>query len=202
MFFVPPPSSVWCIFAVSKQQIMPIMPAPSRQSDTVDKHVKPHLVWPRVMFSLHFDHFSVIYSGQSSLRLYEASHFQTLQSCFCFVFCRRRFTNVCLDNICGYLVELQSLSPNSVLQQTIGNFKSLQAKLEKLHWCNCGQETGDLWVLALSENCWFKVCLHCQQRTIWWWRLYYKVEFGSFFPLQFVLQLEETGFYNLFDTFC
>uniref|UniRef100_A0A669CSY1 Nuclear pore complex protein Nup155 n=1 Tax=Oreochromis niloticus TaxID=8128 RepID=A0A669CSY1_ORENI len=46
---------------------------------------------------------------------------------------RRRFTNVCLDNICGYLVELQSLSPNSVLQQTIGNFKSLQAKLEKLH---------------------------------------------------------------------
>lgn len=53
---------------------MPIMPAPSRQSDTVDKHVKPHLVWPRVMFSLHFDHFSVIYSGQSSLRLSEASH--------------------------------------------------------------------------------------------------------------------------------
>lgn len=48
--------------------------------------------------------------------------------------CRRRFTNVCLDNICGYLVELQSLSPNSTLQQTIGNFKSLQAKLEKLHW--------------------------------------------------------------------
>lgn len=47
--------------------------------------------------------------------------------------CRRRFTNVCLDNICGYLVELQSLSPNSALQQTIGNFKSLQAKLEKLH---------------------------------------------------------------------
>ncbi|KAA8584581.1 hypothetical protein FQN60_008366 [Etheostoma spectabile] len=46
---------------------------------------------------------------------------------------RRRFTNVCLDNICGYLVELQSLSPNSALQQTIGNFKSLQAKLENLH---------------------------------------------------------------------
>uniref|UniRef100_A0A671YB06 Nucleoporin 155 n=1 Tax=Sparus aurata TaxID=8175 RepID=A0A671YB06_SPAAU len=46
---------------------------------------------------------------------------------------RRRFTNVCLDNICGYLVELQSLSPNAALQQTIGNFKSLQAKLEKLH---------------------------------------------------------------------
>lgn len=46
---------------------------------------------------------------------------------------RRRFTNVCLDNICGYLVELQSLSPNSTLQHTIGNFKALQAKLEKLH---------------------------------------------------------------------
>lgn len=46
---------------------------------------------------------------------------------------RRRFTNVCLDNICGYLVELQSLSPNSSLQQIISNFKALQAKLEKLH---------------------------------------------------------------------
>uniref|UniRef100_A0A672ZD62 Nucleoporin 155 n=1 Tax=Sphaeramia orbicularis TaxID=375764 RepID=A0A672ZD62_9TELE len=46
---------------------------------------------------------------------------------------RRRFTNVCLDDICGYLVELQSLSPNAALQQTIGNFKALQAKLEKLH---------------------------------------------------------------------
>ncbi|XP_063068284.1 nuclear pore complex protein Nup155 isoform X2 [Engraulis encrasicolus] len=46
---------------------------------------------------------------------------------------RRRFTNVCLDNICGYLVELQSLSPNAALQQIIGNFKSLQAKLEKVH---------------------------------------------------------------------
>ncbi|CAL9683382.1 unnamed protein product [Knipowitschia caucasica] len=46
---------------------------------------------------------------------------------------RRRFTNVCLDNICGYLVELQSLSPNSALQQIIGNFKALQSKLETLH---------------------------------------------------------------------
>ncbi|XP_056593188.1 nuclear pore complex protein Nup155 isoform X1 [Triplophysa dalaica] len=46
---------------------------------------------------------------------------------------RRRFTNVCLDNICGYLVELQSLSPNAALQDIIRNFKSLQAKLEKLH---------------------------------------------------------------------
>uniref|UniRef100_A0A673ZII9 Nuclear pore complex protein Nup155 n=1 Tax=Salmo trutta TaxID=8032 RepID=A0A673ZII9_SALTR len=45
----------------------------------------------------------------------------------------RRFTNVCLDNICGYLVELQSLSPNSALQLAIGNFKALQAKLEKVH---------------------------------------------------------------------
>lgn len=46
---------------------------------------------------------------------------------------RRRFTNACLDNICGYLVELQSLSPNAALQDIIRNFKSLQAKLEKLH---------------------------------------------------------------------
>ncbi|XP_056146577.1 nuclear pore complex protein Nup155 [Lampris incognitus] len=46
---------------------------------------------------------------------------------------RRRFTNVCLDNICGYLVDLQSLSPDSALQQTISNFKALQAKLEKIH---------------------------------------------------------------------
>ncbi|XP_018603651.1 nuclear pore complex protein Nup155 isoform X2 [Scleropages formosus] len=46
---------------------------------------------------------------------------------------RRRFTNVCLDNICGYLVELQSLSPSAALQRIIGNFKTLQAKLEKVH---------------------------------------------------------------------
>ncbi|XP_035247718.1 nuclear pore complex protein Nup155 [Anguilla anguilla] len=46
---------------------------------------------------------------------------------------RRRFTNVCLDNICGYLVELQSLSPSASLQHIINNFKSLQAKLEKVH---------------------------------------------------------------------
>ncbi|XP_015195862.1 nuclear pore complex protein Nup155 [Lepisosteus oculatus] len=45
---------------------------------------------------------------------------------------RRRFTTFCLDCICGYLVELQSLSPNSALQQLIGNFKSLQAKVEKV----------------------------------------------------------------------
>ncbi|MGH0126184.1 UNVERIFIED_CONTAM: hypothetical protein FKN15_005580 [Acipenser sinensis] len=46
---------------------------------------------------------------------------------------RRRFTNVCLDNLCAYLVELQSLAPNHALQQTIGNFKSLQAKLQKIY---------------------------------------------------------------------
>ncbi|XP_065120565.1 nuclear pore complex protein Nup155 isoform X1 [Paramisgurnus dabryanus] len=46
---------------------------------------------------------------------------------------RRRFTNTCLDDICGYLVELQSLSPNAALQEIIGKFKSLQAKLDKLH---------------------------------------------------------------------
>lgn len=51
-----------------------------------------------------------------------------------FLFLRRRFTTVCLDNICGYLVELQSLSPSSALEEIIRNFKSLQAKLEKLHW--------------------------------------------------------------------
>ncbi|KAG7264494.1 hypothetical protein CRUP_020632 [Coryphaenoides rupestris] len=48
-------------------------------------------------------------------------------------FDRRRFTNVCLDNICGYLVELQSLSPNAALQHIIGNFKTLQSKLQKVH---------------------------------------------------------------------
>ncbi|XP_041111016.1 nuclear pore complex protein Nup155-like [Polyodon spathula] len=46
---------------------------------------------------------------------------------------RRRFTNVCLDKLCAYLVELQSLAPNHALQQTIGNFKSLQAKLQKVY---------------------------------------------------------------------
>ncbi|KAM8961578.1 nuclear pore complex protein Nup155 [Pelodytes ibericus] len=45
---------------------------------------------------------------------------------------RRRFTTVCLDAIACYLVDLQSMSPTSALQTTIGNFKSLQAKLERL----------------------------------------------------------------------
>ncbi|KAF1479144.1 hypothetical protein FQV08_0001601, partial [Pygoscelis antarcticus] len=50
----------------------------------------------------------------------------------CFLY-RRRFTNVCLDAVSCYLVELQSMSPTLMVQTTIGNFKSLQAKLERLH---------------------------------------------------------------------
>ncbi|XP_023568499.1 nuclear pore complex protein Nup155 [Octodon degus] len=46
---------------------------------------------------------------------------------------RRRFTNLCLDAVCGYLVELQSMSSSSAVQAITGNFKSLQAKLERLH---------------------------------------------------------------------
>ncbi|NXJ15091.1 NU155 protein, partial [Odontophorus gujanensis] len=46
---------------------------------------------------------------------------------------RRRFTNVCLDAVSCYLVELQSMSPTLSVQITIENFKSLQAKLEQLH---------------------------------------------------------------------
>ncbi|XP_063996077.1 nuclear pore complex protein Nup155 [Pogoniulus pusillus] len=46
---------------------------------------------------------------------------------------RRQFTNACLDAISCYLVELQSLSPTLAVQTNIGNFKSLQAKLERLH---------------------------------------------------------------------
>ncbi|XP_059689331.1 nuclear pore complex protein Nup155 isoform X2 [Gavia stellata] len=49
------------------------------------------------------------------------------------VLLRRRFTNVCLDAVSCYLVELQSMSPTLMVQTTIGNFKSLQAKLERLH---------------------------------------------------------------------
>ncbi|NWT04676.1 NU155 protein, partial [Mionectes macconnelli] len=49
----------------------------------------------------------------------------------CFLY-RRRFTNVCLDAVSCYLVELQSMSPTLMVQTTIGNFKSLQAKLERL----------------------------------------------------------------------
>ncbi|XP_028916522.1 nuclear pore complex protein Nup155 isoform X2 [Ornithorhynchus anatinus] len=46
---------------------------------------------------------------------------------------RRRFTNLCMDAVCCYLVELQSMSPTMAVQTIIGNFKSLQAKLERLH---------------------------------------------------------------------
>uniref|UniRef100_A0A8C2T5F5 Nucleoporin 155 n=1 Tax=Coturnix japonica TaxID=93934 RepID=A0A8C2T5F5_COTJA len=49
------------------------------------------------------------------------------------VLMRRRFTNVCLDAVSCYLVELQSMSPTLTVQTTIGNFKSLQANLERLH---------------------------------------------------------------------
>ncbi|KAF2984648.1 hypothetical protein EK904_012569 [Melospiza melodia maxima] len=45
---------------------------------------------------------------------------------------RRRFTNVCLDAVSCYLVELQSMSPTLMVQTTIGNFKSLQAKFGKI----------------------------------------------------------------------
>uniref|UniRef100_A0A8V5H400 Nuclear pore complex protein Nup155 n=1 Tax=Melopsittacus undulatus TaxID=13146 RepID=A0A8V5H400_MELUD len=45
----------------------------------------------------------------------------------------RQFTNVCLDAVSCYLVELQSMTPTLMVQTTIGNFKSLQAKLERLH---------------------------------------------------------------------
>uniref|UniRef100_A0A8C6JV44 Nuclear pore complex protein Nup155 n=1 Tax=Melopsittacus undulatus TaxID=13146 RepID=A0A8C6JV44_MELUD len=49
------------------------------------------------------------------------------------VLLRRQFTNVCLDAVSCYLVELQSMTPTLMVQTTIGNFKSLQAKLERLH---------------------------------------------------------------------
>ncbi|PIN97801.1 hypothetical protein AB205_0201700 [Aquarana catesbeiana] len=45
---------------------------------------------------------------------------------------RRRFNTVCLDAIACYLVELQSMDPTPAVQSRIGNFKSLQAKLERL----------------------------------------------------------------------
>ncbi|XP_026571593.1 nuclear pore complex protein Nup155 isoform X1 [Pseudonaja textilis] len=46
---------------------------------------------------------------------------------------RRRFTNICLDAVSRYLVELQSISPTLAVQTITGSFKSLQAKLERLH---------------------------------------------------------------------
>ncbi|KAM9329214.1 nuclear pore complex protein Nup155 [Gastrophryne carolinensis] len=45
---------------------------------------------------------------------------------------RRRFNSVCLDAVGCYLVELQSMDPIPSVQSRIGNFKSLQAKLERL----------------------------------------------------------------------
>eukprot|EP00079_Xenopus_tropicalis_P027833 XP_012822215.1 PREDICTED: nuclear pore complex protein Nup155-like [Xenopus tropicalis] len=45
---------------------------------------------------------------------------------------RRRFTTLCLDAISCYLVELQSMDPAPALLNTVSNFKSLQAKLERL----------------------------------------------------------------------
>ncbi|XP_072272710.1 nuclear pore complex protein Nup155 [Pyxicephalus adspersus] len=45
---------------------------------------------------------------------------------------RRRFTTICLDDIACYLVELQSMDPTPAVHTRIGNFKSLQAKLERL----------------------------------------------------------------------
>ncbi|XP_065595993.1 nuclear pore complex protein Nup155 [Cyrtonyx montezumae] len=49
------------------------------------------------------------------------------------VLTRRQFTNTCLDAVSFYLVQLQSMSPTPRVQITIGNFKSLRAKLEQLH---------------------------------------------------------------------
>ncbi|XP_063310057.1 nuclear pore complex protein Nup155 [Pelobates fuscus] len=47
---------------------------------------------------------------------------------------RRRFVNVCLDVISCYLVHLQSMDSTVSLQTAIGNFRSLQAKLERLNY--------------------------------------------------------------------
>ncbi|XP_042365616.1 nuclear pore complex protein Nup155-like [Plectropomus leopardus] len=64
---------------------------------------------------------------------------------------RRRFTNVCLDNICGYLVELQSLSPNSTLQQNHWQLQVAAGKAgETPLTFFTGQGTGDLWMV----HCW------------------------------------------------
>ncbi|XP_053557191.1 nuclear pore complex protein Nup155 [Bombina bombina] len=77
--------------------------------------------WTRMKKSLHlFDCIEVLLSGYvqdtNKVPNYE----------------RRRFNTICLDAISCYLVELQSMNPSQALQTTIGNFKSLQAKLERL----------------------------------------------------------------------
>ncbi|XP_071991346.1 nuclear pore complex protein Nup155-like [Engystomops pustulosus] len=45
---------------------------------------------------------------------------------------RRLFNVMCLDAISLYLVELHSMEPTLAVQTTVGNFKSLQAKIERL----------------------------------------------------------------------
>uniref|UniRef100_A0A673ZIB4 Nuclear pore complex protein Nup155 n=1 Tax=Salmo trutta TaxID=8032 RepID=A0A673ZIB4_SALTR len=89
--------------------------------------------WQRLKKPLHLvECIHVLLSGYNII-VCEMCLICTVLLIFLSVPFRRRFTNVCLDNICGYLVELQSLSPNSALQLAIGNFKALQAKLEKVH---------------------------------------------------------------------
>uniref|UniRef100_S4RQG5 Nucleoporin 155 n=1 Tax=Petromyzon marinus TaxID=7757 RepID=S4RQG5_PETMA len=45
---------------------------------------------------------------------------------------RRLFTNTCLDLMADYLMELKAMEQSLELQQTVGSFRSLQAKLERL----------------------------------------------------------------------
>ncbi|KAM3938778.1 nuclear pore complex protein Nup155 isoform 1-T1 [Leptodactylus fuscus] len=45
---------------------------------------------------------------------------------------RRLFNVMCLDAISLYLVELHSMEPTLAVQTAVGNFKSLQAKIERL----------------------------------------------------------------------
>ncbi|XP_073400058.1 nuclear pore complex protein Nup155 isoform X1 [Dendrobates tinctorius] len=45
---------------------------------------------------------------------------------------RRLFNVMCLDAISHYLVELHSMEPTLAVQTAVGNFKSLQAKIERL----------------------------------------------------------------------
>ncbi|NXL32095.1 NU155 protein, partial [Glaucidium brasilianum] len=84
--------------------------------------------WNRMKKPLHLlECIHVLLSG------YVHDPSRVLQSLSFFCFCyRRQFTNVCLDAVSCYLVELQSMSPMLMVQTNIGNFKSLQAKLERL----------------------------------------------------------------------
>ncbi|NXL54435.1 NU155 protein, partial [Podilymbus podiceps] len=82
--------------------------------------------WNRMKKPLHLlECIHVLLSGY----VHDPSRLYTI---LCFLY-RRRFTNVCLDAVSCYLVELQSMNPTLMVQTTIGNFKSLQAKLERLH---------------------------------------------------------------------